>query len=195
MRPIPSFKPSISYKQLNIVLQRVLSGDFSQRTVGVFEQRLAQYLGVKYAIRVPSGRWGLYYILKSLNLKEGDEVILPAFTYFAVPAAIVKLGLKPVFVDISSANFNIDVKKIRENITSRTRAIIPTHLCGFVCEMDEILDISNKYNIAVIEDCAQSLGAEYKNKKAGSWGDAAYFTFGITKNFTTLGGGGGSNKQ
>lgn len=189
MKMIPSFKPSISYKQLNTALLRVLCGNFSSQAISIFEQKLAQYLGVKYAIGAPSGRWGLYYILKSLNLKEGDEIILPAFTYFAIPAVIVRLGLKPVFVDINSVNLNIDVAKLRETITNKTRAIIPTHLCGFVSEMDEILDISNKYNITVIEDCAQSLGAELKNKKTGSLGDAAYFTFGITKNFTTLGGG------
>lgn len=189
MKIIPSFKPSISYRQLNRVLQRLLFGGIPEQAISVFEQEFARYLGVKYAIRVPFGRWGLYYILESLNLKKGDEVIIPAFTYFAVPAAIVKLGLKPVFVDIRHQSLNIDIQKIEENITDRTRVIIPTYLCGFACEIDEILEVAQKHNLFVIEDCAQSLGAEYKGKKLGSWGNAAYFTFGITKNFTTLGGG------
>lgn len=189
MKIIPSFRPSISYKQLNRVLLRILLDNVSGQEIAKFEDRFARYLGVKHAIRAPSGRWGLNYILESLNLKEGDEVILPSFTYFAVPAAIVKLGLKPIFVDINSQNLNINVKKIRENITDRTRVIIPTHLCGFVCELDEILGIAKEHNIKVIEDCAQSLGTEYKDRKVGSFGEASYFTFGITKNFTTLGGG------
>jgi|GEM_PF-171237 len=188
---IPSFKPSVSYRELNIMLAGVLSGKAfaGGDEISVFEDNFARYLGVKYAVSAPSGRWGLYYVLKNLNLKDGDEVILPAFTYFAVPAVIVKLGLKPVFVDISPVNFEMDVEDIKKSITGRTRVIIPTHLCGFACAMDKILDIAGKYNIAVIEDCAQSLGAEYKNKKTGSFGKAAYFTFGVTKNFTTLGGG------
>lgn len=188
MRIIPSFRPSISYSQLNTVLSRILSGNVQEQETTRFEHRFAQYLGVKHAMRVPSGRWGLYYILQSLKLKEGDEVILPAFTYFAVPAAIVKSGLRPVFVDIGPQNLNISIQEIKKNITGRTRVIIPTHLCGFVCGLDEILDIAHKHNIAAIEDCAQSLGAEYKGKKAGSLGKAAYFSFSMTKNFTTLGG-------
>lgn len=186
---IPSFKPAVSYKELNTILARVLFGNASEEYASVFEHKFAQYLGVKHAIRVPSARWGLFYILQSLNLKEGDEVILPAFSYFAVPAAIVKLGLRPVFVDINSENLNINIQKIRENITKKTKVIIPTHLCGFVCALDEILDISRKHNIAVIEDCAQSLGAEYKGRKTGSWGETSYFSFGVTKHFTTLGQG------
>ncbi|OGW75958.1 MAG: hypothetical protein A2Z72_04655 [Omnitrophica bacterium RBG_13_46_9] len=189
MKMIPSFRPNISYGELNAVLLRILSGDIAGRVILQFEDRFAQYLGVKHAVNAPSGRWALYYILKSLNLKEGDEVIIPAFTYFAVPAAIVKLGLRPVFVDINSENLNIDIQKIEENITEKTRVIIPTHLCGFVCEIDEILDIAQRQNIKVVEDCAQSLGTEYKGKKVGSLGEVSYFTFGITKSFTTLGGG------
>ncbi|MDD5355773.1 MAG: aminotransferase class V-fold PLP-dependent enzyme, partial [Candidatus Omnitrophica bacterium] len=190
MMAIPSFKPYLSYKQLNRTLSRLLAGSIPEQAGGAtFEREFARYLGVKHAIRVPSARWGLYYILKGLNLKEGDEVILPAFNYFAVPAAILKLGLRPVFVDIAAGNMNIDTEKIKENITQRTRAVIATHLCGFVCVLDEILDICRKYNITVIEDCVQSLGAEYKGKKAGSWGHFSYFSFGVTKHFTTLGAG------
>jgi len=189
MKIIPSFKPPVSFRQLNAVSLSVLCNRFSSRSTDIFKNNFAQYLSVKYAIPVPSGRWALYYILQNLNLKEGDEVILPAFTYFAVLAAIVRLKLRPVFVDIEPDSLSIDLQRIKENITIRTKVIISTHLCGFVYQLDNILDIAKKKNIKVIEDCAQSLGSEYRNKKTGSWGDAAYFTFGITKNFTTLGGG------
>lgn len=94
----------------------MLLGNASKQETTRFEHRFARYLGVKHAIRVPSGRWGLYYILQSLNLKDGDEVILPAFTYFAIPAAIVKLRLRPVFVDINSRNLNIDVQQNPETL-------------------------------------------------------------------------------
>lgn len=186
---IPSFRPSISFQELSRAFVSVLFRNSNFQKKEEFEGKLAEYLNVKHAICAPSGRWALYFILKSLNLKQGDEVIIPAFTYFAVPAAIIKLGLRPVFVDICPENLNIDVKKIEENITDKTRVIIPTYLCGFTSNIDEIVNIAKKYNIKVIEDCAQSLGAEYKNKKSGSWGDASYFTFGVTKNFTTLGAG------
>src|SRR3989338_532624 len=189
MKIISSFKPAISHRELFKVLWRMLSEKNLSRHINKFEDEFAKYLDTKYAIGAPSGRWGLYYILKNLNLREGDEVILPAFTYFAVPAVIVKLGLKPVFVDINSQDFNINVQKIKESITKRTRVIIPTHLYGFVCELEKILDMGREYDIKIIEDCAQSLGAEYKGRKTGSLGEASYFTFGITKNFTTLGGG------
>jgi len=189
MKIIPSFKPAISYKQLNRVLFKILSGSVQRQEITRFEHRFAGYIGTRHAIRVPSGRWGLYYILQGLNLKEGDEVILPAFTYFAIPAVIIKLGLRPVFVDINPWDLNIDIQRIKENISDRTRVIIPTHLCGFACKVDEILDIARQHNIKVIEDCAQSLGAGHKGKKAGSLGTAGYFTFSMTKGFTTLGGG------
>lgn len=189
MRIIPSFKPAITFRQLNATFLKILCYKASDQKVGIFEGRFSKYLGIKYAICVPSGRWGLYYILESLNLEKGDEVIVPAFTYFAVPAAVIKLGLRPVFVDIDPENFNLHVQKIEESITEKTKVVIVTHLCGFVYKLDKIINIARRHNLKVIEDCAQALGAEYKNKKVGSWGDAAYFTFGITKNFTTLGGG------
>ena len=182
---IPSFKPAVSYKELNAMLSELLFGIASDKDIYLFEQGFARYLGVKYAIRMPSARRGLYHILKSLNLKEGDEVIIPAFTYFAVPAAVIKAGLKPVFVDISAVNLNIDPEKIEENITTKTRAIIPTHLCGFACGMAEILDIAGRHNIFVIEDCAQSLGAEYKNNKLGSLGSAARIAISPSVNLPT----------
>ena len=168
MKIIPSFKPAISFRQLNATFLKILFYKISGRRVDIFEDRFSEYLGVKHAICVPSGRWGLYYILESLNLEKGDEVITPAFTYFAVPAAVIKLGLKPIFIDINSENFNIQFQKIEENITEKTKVIIATHLCGFVYELDKIIDIARRYNIKVIEDCAQALGAKYKNKKAGS---------------------------
>ncbi|MBN1872234.1 MAG: aminotransferase class I/II-fold pyridoxal phosphate-dependent enzyme [Candidatus Omnitrophica bacterium] len=185
---ISSFKPSLSYRQLNNVLASLLKGCPHEEPRKEFERKFAQYIGVKHAIYAPSGRWALYYILKCLALNDGDEVILPAFTYFAVPAAIVKSGLRPVFTDVKRDSLSVDIDKIKENISEKTKVIIPTHLCGFVYDLDRIIDIARENNIFVVEDCAQSLGAEYMGRKAGSLGGASYYTFGLTKNFTTLGG-------
>ena len=188
MRLIPSFKPALRYSRLNKTLFKIFHTSDSGN-VKAFEDNFAAYLGVKHAICVPSGRWGLYYILKNMGLEGGDEIILPSFTYFAVPSAVTALGLKPVFADIESDSLNISDKSIAVNITDKTRAIIPTHLCGFPCDMDKIRDVIDSKDICIIEDCAQSLGSEYKGHKTGSLGYASYFTFGITKNFTTLSGG------
>ncbi len=183
---IPSFQPSISVPQLNRAVYRAL---IRHKDRPDLEKALADYLGVKYAVGVPSGRWGLYYILKSLRLKPNDEVILPSFTYFAVPAVIARAGLKPVYVDLNPGDLGMDNEKLKKSITPKTRAVIATHLSGFVYRMEETAAICRKYGIILIEDCCQSLGAGYRDKKAGALGQAAYFTFGITKNFTTLGGG------
>jgi perosamine synthetase len=187
MKIIPSFKPSFDFSEiLNAVRCCLLQRNES--IVNRFENEFAGYLGVKHAVIMPSARWGLYYILKNMNLSEGDEVILPAFTFFAVPAAIIKLKLKPVFVDIAENNLNIDADKIEKSISARTKVIIATHLSGYVCEMNRIKEIAKRHDIKIIEDCAQSIGSEFENMKAGSFGEAAYFTFGLTKGFTTLGG-------
>ncbi len=190
MRIIPVFRPAFQPRQMkdmfiSLVLRREPAGDMP----AVFEREFARYIGVRHAVSVPSGRWGLYYILRGLGFSEGDEIIVPAFTFGAVSAVIRKLGLRPVFADTSPGSLNIDPKEIEARISPRTRAMIPAHLCGFPCQMEEIQRIGEKHGIAVIEDCCQSLGASYKGRKTGAWGEASFFTFGTTKHFTTLGGG------
>lgn len=187
---IPSFRPALSYKELNRGLFSLIMPNRQKNGLEAFENKFAQYLGVKEAVCVPSARWGLFLILESLKASVGDEVILPAFTYFAVPAAVVRAGLKPVFVDINEDNLGMDLQMLEKKISSRTRAIIPTHLCGLISgQLNELARLGRNKGIAIIEDAAQSLGAEYKGQKAGSWGDFSYFSFGLTKHFTVLSGG------
>lgn len=154
-----------------------------------FEDKFANYIGTKYAIATCSGRYALELILKSLNLKKDDEVIIPAYTFYIVPLVIKKLGLKPVFVDINLNTANIDVSQIKNKITKKTKAIIVTHLFGRPADIKEISEIAQKKKIYIIEDCAQAHGTEYKGKKVGSFGEAGFFSLDTTKPVNTFGGG------
>lgn len=154
-----------------------------------FENLFATYIGTRHAIAVSSARAGLVLVLKALNLQRGDEVILPAYTFHMIPAIIKSMGLKPVFIDVRIDTYNIDTSLIEEKITSRTKLILATHILGQPCEIDKIMDLSKRYNIKVIEDCAHSCGAEYETKKVGSFSEAGIFSFGIGKILNCFGGG------
>lgn len=154
-----------------------------------FESRFADFFGVKHAICVSSGREGLCLILESLGLQKHDEILLPAFTFSAVPKVVVECGFKPVFVDIERNSYNIDLNGIEQNINERTMAIIATHIFGCPCEIEKVMQIANKYKLAVIEDCAQAIGAVHKGKRVGSYGSAGFFSFESVKPFNTFGGG------
>jgi len=154
-----------------------------------FERKFAEYMGVKYAIAVPSGRMALYLSLKAMNFNKGDEIILPSFTVPEVVTVIRCAGMIPNFVDVNPSTCNMEEKTIQGNLTSKTKAILLTHIFGQPCSIEPILRISQKYELKIIEDAAQACGAEYKGKKTGTFGDIGYFSFGIVKNFNCLGGG------
>jgi len=160
------------------------------RKVSDFEKTVAEYLGVKYAIGVANGTDALQIAMMSLGIEKDDEVITTPFTFVATTETIVMIGARPVYVDINPVTYNIDVKKIKEKITSRTKAILPVHLYGNPAEMDEIIAIAREYNLYVIEDSAQSFGAEYKGKKVCSFGDVACISFFPSKNLGCYGDGG-----
>lgn len=155
-----------------------------------FEEEFAAYCGVKYCIGVATGLDALYLILKAMNIGVGDEVIVPSNTYIATALAVSYAGANPIFVEPDIKTYNIDISKIEEKITAKTKAIIAVHLQGRTSDMDGIKVIADKYNLKVIEDAAQSHGATYKGKKAGSLGDAAGFSFYPGKNLGALGDGG-----
>ncbi|WP_270427352.1 DegT/DnrJ/EryC1/StrS family aminotransferase [Fusobacterium mortiferum] len=154
------------------------------------ESKLAKYLDVKHVIGVANGTDALVITLEALGIKEGDEVITTPFTFFATAEAISVVGAKPVFVDVSLDDFNIDVNKIEEAITERTKAIMPVHIFGTPADMDKINEIAKKYNLYVIEDACQAIGAKYRDKMVGGLGDVACFSFFPTKNLGTYGDGG-----
>ena len=155
-----------------------------------FEKNIAEYIGVKHAIGLNSGTDALHIALRALDIGAGDEVITTAFTFVATTESIGIVGATPVFADIDPDTFNIDPKKIENAITPRTKAIIPVHLYGQPCDMDAIMDIAKRYDLYVIEDCCQAIGAEYKGKKVGTFGDFGCFSFYPTKNLGTMGDGG-----
>ena len=154
-----------------------------------FEKRFAQYHGVRHAISASYGRMAFYYILKALELPRDSEVIFPALTFWVVPEMARLLGFRPVFVDIDAATFNIDPAKLKQAVTSNTRVIVPTHLYGQTCDMDPIMSVAREHNLIVIEDCAHALGATYRGRKSGTFGDAAFFSFQMLKPLNTYGGG------
>jgi dTDP-4-amino-4,6-dideoxygalactose transaminase len=154
-----------------------------------YEKVAARYHGVRYAFSFASGRMALYTILEALGIGKGDEVIVPAYTCVVVPNAIIYRGATPVYVDINPATFNIDPSKIEAKITPRTRAILAQHTFGLPCDLDEIIEIARKHGIAVIEDNAQALGAEYKGKKVGGIAQVGFFSSDHTKMISTSTGG------
>jgi len=158
--------------------------------VDELERRIAAYSGTKYAIGVSSGTDALLVSLMALEIKLDDEVITTPFTFFSTAGAIARLNAKPVFVDIDPVTYNINPNNIEAAITKKTRAIIPVHLFGQCADMDPIMEIARKYNLLVIEDAAQSIGAEYKGRKAGSMGDIGIFSFFPSKNLGGYGDGG-----
>ena len=153
------------------------------------ERKFCEYINCRWAVSFDSGRSGLYAILKCLEVKDYDEIILQAFTTVALPNIIQWCGAKPVYVDIEKNTYNINPEKIEEKITEKTKAIIVQHTFGNPCEINKIMTIAEKHNLYVIEDCAHSLGAEYQSKKLGTVGDAAFFSFGRDKIISSVAGG------
>lgn len=157
--------------------------------VETFEKNFAAYCGSPYCIGVASGLDALMLALRAHNFPRQSEIIVPSNTYIATILSILQCGLKPVLVEPDIATYNIDPSKIEEHITSHTKAIMAVHLYGKACEMDKIMDISDRYGLPVIEDCAQAHGAMYRKKIAGTFGVGAY-SFYPTKNLGALGDAG-----
>ncbi|MBU4252062.1 MAG: DegT/DnrJ/EryC1/StrS family aminotransferase, partial [Candidatus Omnitrophica bacterium] len=141
-----------------------------------FEKNLAEFVGTKYAVGLNSGYDALHVSLRALGIGSGDEVIVPAHTFVATCSAVVNVGATPVLVDVGK-DFNIDVDKIEEAITKKTKAIIPVHLSGYMADMPRIMEIAEKYKLKVVEDACQSLGSSINNKCAGSWGNTGCWSF------------------
>ncbi len=167
----------------------------SQRCIGgpkveELEKRIAEISDCKYAVGATSGTDAILNTLMSLEIGAGDEVITTPFTFFATVGCIARVGAKPVFVDIDPRTYNIDSMKVAEAVTEKTKAIMPVHLYGQMADMDPIMEVAEKHNIAVIEDAAQSITSTYKGRKAGSIGTAGCFSFFPSKNLGGIGDGG-----
>ncbi len=158
--------------------------------VKAFEEEIANYLRVKYAVGVASGTEALQLTLLACGIQLGDEVITTPFTFIATAEAITQCGATPVFVDIDPKTYNIDPEKIEPRVTDKTKAILPVHLYGQPADMDPILELAKKYDLKVIGDCAQALGAEYKRSKVDCLGDAGCLSFFPSKVLGAYGDGG-----
>ncbi|MGE5774658.1 MAG: DegT/DnrJ/EryC1/StrS family aminotransferase, partial [Chloroflexota bacterium] len=154
------------------------------------EESLGAYLGVKHAIGVASGTDALVLALRAANIGAGDEVIIPAYTFFATAGTVMSVGAKPVFVDIDPVTYEMDVTQLKDRFTPATKAIIPVHLYGQPADMDPILDFARAHGLKVIEDNAQAFGSMYRGKKTGSIGDIGCLSFFPTKNLGAFGDGG-----
>jgi len=154
-----------------------------------FEDEFAKYVGVKKAVSMQSGTAALHMALYELGIGNDDEVIVPALTFIATINPILYVGAKPVIVDVDSETWNIDPEEIKKSVTENTKAIIPVHLYGNPCNMDAIMKIAKEYNLYVIEDATESLGAIYKGKQTGTFGEFGCFSFNGNKLITTGGGG------
>src|ERR1700683_4184938 len=176
-------KPSISELEIEYVNDAIRNGwgskcyDYIYR----FEKEFAGYQGQQHALATSSCTGAIHLALMALGVKAGDEVIVPEITWIASVEPILYIGAKPVFVDVLPDTWCIDPAEIEEAITPRTKAIIPVHVYGNLCDMDAIMDIARRSKLVVLEDAAEGLGSEYKGRKAGSIGDAGVFYFHGTK--------------
>jgi dTDP-4-amino-4,6-dideoxygalactose transaminase len=185
---IPRFSPSFSPAEALISARFLARPPEDAPAVRAFEDKFASFIGARHAIMTPSARYAFYLLLQAMGIGPEDEVVIPGLTYFAIPSIAVTAGVRPVFADVGLRTHVLDPEAFEAAITPRTKAVVPTHLYGTPCDMDAIVSIARRHGIRVIEDCAQSTGARYRGKRVGGLGDAAYYTFGLTKNITTLSG-------
>ncbi|MDD5129516.1 MAG: aminotransferase class I/II-fold pyridoxal phosphate-dependent enzyme [Candidatus Omnitrophica bacterium] len=188
---IPVTEPEIEGKELEYVTDCIATGWVSSggKYVKLFEDNFSEFCQTKYSIAVSNGTAALHLALAVLGVGKGDEVIVPTLSFIATANAVSYTGAKPVFVDVQKDTWNIDPEKIKDAITSRTKAIIPVHLYGHPADMDPILSLAKKHKLYVIEDAAEAHGAEYKGKKVGSFPDVGCFSFFGNKIITTGEGG------
>ena len=187
---IPFHRPYITEEEINGVVECLKKGwlTMGEKTLQ-FEDRFKNYVGSRHAVAVNSCTAALHLSLVVVGVKEGDEVIVPTTTFVATAEVVNYLGAKPVLVDVEIDTHLIDVAKVEEKITDRTRAIMPVHFSGQPADMDEILDIARRHNLYVIEDAAHALPSWYKGKKVGTIGDITAFSFYATKTLATGEGG------
>jgi perosamine synthetase len=187
----PVYQPSLAKKERENVIECLDSTWISSKGkfITQFESSFSEFVGVKHSAAVCNGTVAIHVALLALGIGEGDEVIVPSFTYIASVNAIKYTGAQAVFVDSDLQTWQIDSAKIEEKITKKTKAIMPVHLYGQPCEMDTILSIAKKYNLFVVEDCAEAFGSLYKGKHTGTFGDISTFSFFGNKTITTGEGG------
>ena len=187
----PVYQPSLGQKEKENVLECLDSTWISSKGkfITQFENSFSEFVGINHSVAVCNGTVAIHVALLALGIGEGDEVIVPSFTYIASVNAIKYTGAKPVFLDSDTATWQIDPEKIEGKISKNTKAIMAVHLYGQPCEMDTILSIAKKFKLYLVEDCAEAFGSLYKGKHVGTFGDISTFSFFGNKTITTGEGG------
>ncbi|MDH5375595.1 MAG: DegT/DnrJ/EryC1/StrS aminotransferase family protein [Candidatus Bathyarchaeota archaeon] len=191
---IPINAPRLGEEEIKAVVKVMKSGFLTHGlgagpVVTKFEKAFAKFVGAKHAIAVNTGTSALHLAIAGAGIKQGDEVILPSFTFVSTAEVIAIAGAKPVFVDIDPETHNISPKKVEKALTKKTKAVMPVDLYGLPADMQPIKDIADKHGLTIIEDSAQAHGASYKGKPVGTFADAACWSFYASKNMTTGEGG------
>ncbi len=187
---IPIARPDIGADEQRAVEEVLKSGNLAQgERVKEFEEAFSSYTGTERAVAASSGTTALHLAMLSCGIGPGDEVITTPFSFIASANSILYCGAKPVFADIDKRTYNIDPEKVEEKISEKTKALLIVHLYGQPCEMDRLLELSNKNNLRLIEDACQAHGAAYRGQRVGFFGDCGVFSFYPTKNMTTGEGG------
>ncbi|MEE8168996.1 MAG: DegT/DnrJ/EryC1/StrS family aminotransferase [Phycisphaerae bacterium] len=189
-REIGLSSPDITQAEIDAVTEVLRSGRLSLGpAVKAFEQAVAQYCGTRHAIAVSSGTCGLHLLMRSIGVGPGDEVVTTPFSFIASANCVLFDGGRPVFVDIDADTWNIDVDQAASAVTSRTKAILPVHVFGLMCPMDELRAIADRHELRLIEDSCEALGSTYRGQRAGAAADAGVFGFYPNKQITTGEGG------
>ena len=187
---IPIANPNVGEEEARAVYEVVKSGWLNEgKKVAEFEINFAEYIGTKYAVAFFNGTVALHAVLQALNIKSGDEVIVPSFTFISTANSVLFTGAKPVFADIDEKTFNISPEDVDEKVTEKTKAIIPVHYGGQAADMAPLIEVAKDNRLFLVEDAAEAHGAEYSGQKVGSFGIAGMFSFTPTKNITTGEGG------
>ena len=195
-KPIPLMDMVAQYRSIKDEIDQAISGVLEKGqfilgpNVAALEKEIADYIGVSHGVGVASGTDALILAMRALNIGPGDEVIVPAYTFFATAEAVLLVGATPVLVDIEPGTYMMNLGQIAGRITERTKAIIPVHLYGHPVDMTSLMELARKHNLKVIEDNAQAFGAEHQGRKTGSFGDVACLSFFPSKNLGGCGDGG-----
>lgn len=194
--PVPLLDLKAQYTtirdQVQDAIERVLESQqfILGAEVEALEREIAAYSQCEFGIGMSSGTDAILVALMALDIRPGDQVIIPAYTFFATAGCVARLGAQPVFVDVDPQTFNLDPAKIKAAITPRTRALMPVHLFGQCAEMEPIVELARKHNLAIIEDAAQAIGSDYRGQRAGAMGQLGCFSFFPSKNLGGIGDGG-----
>lgn len=188
---VPVCEPTLGGNELKYVTEAVSTGWISSSGpyIAKFEEAFAAYCGVRYAVAVTNGTVALHLALRALGVGPGDEVIVPTFTMVASAFAVCYCGAMPVFVDADPETWNLDVKQVEAKLSARTKAIMPVHIFGTMCDMAALRSLADHHHVAIVEDAAEAHGAEWNGKKAGSFSAISAFSFFANKNVATGEGG------